>query len=147
MTAFTFDEGALYELKHDPNGPVGRDLERRAIDAEAMAKRLLSLHGSGRVYRKTNPTRIHQASAPGEPPAKDTGLLVAAMGHNVDVDEQGLFSEFGVVHVEARTLEERAGDDANLAEIAIWLEHGTRHMEARPFLRPSLAAAGGDSEI
>ena len=146
MTAFTFDEGALYELEHDPNGPVGRDIEARVIRGEAAAKRLLSLHGSGRIYHKTHPTRIHQASAPGEPPAPDTGLLRAAVGHAVGTDSEGVYGEFGIATGHEIAAAERE-NGATLSDIGVWLEFGTRHMEPRPWLRPSLPAAAGDSEL
>jgi len=125
-----WDDVALETLFNDPEGPVGRDLERRAIEAEAAAKRLLSQHGSGRIYRKSRPRRIHQASAPGEPPAPDLGHLRASVGHEVGVDEHGVYAEWGT----------------DLA-IGVYLELGTRHMSPRPWLRPSLPAAAGDSEL
>lgn len=34
---------------------------------------------TGRVYVKSDPSRTHQASAPGEPPATDTGRLVGSI--------------------------------------------------------------------
>jgi len=142
-----WDDIALENLFNDPEGPVGRDLERRAIEAEAAAKRLLSQHGTGRIYRKNHPHRIHQASAPGEPPAPDLGHLRASVGHEVGVDATGLYGAWGILGVAARTKEDRGGDDANLAEIGAWLEYGTRYMDPRPWLRPSIPAAGGDSEI
>lgn len=39
---------------------------------------------SGRVYAKYNPKRLHQASAPGEYPATDTGFLVASIGFETE---------------------------------------------------------------
>ncbi|WP_312144228.1 hypothetical protein [Brevundimonas sp.] len=74
---------------------------------------ILNRPGSGRIYGK------HQASAPGEPPAKDTGALSA----NTNADDQI----------------RREGDDlvgrivANSAQ-AEALEKGTERMAARPFL-------------
>lgn len=35
---------------------------------------------TGRVYRRYNPFRIHQASAPGQPPAEDLGRLSNSFG-------------------------------------------------------------------
>ena len=125
-----WDDFALEQLMNDPHGPVGRDLEERAIRGEAAAKRLLSQHGTGRIYAKSRPRRVHQASAPGEPPAVDLGHLRASVGHEVGHDEDGLYAEWGT----------------GLA-IGTYLELGTRHIEPRPFIRPSLPAAAGDSEI
>lgn len=38
---------------------------------------------SGTVYRKSNPKRVHQASAPGQFPATDTGRLAGSLGFEV----------------------------------------------------------------
>jgi hypothetical protein len=43
---------------------------------QEQAKHLiLNAPATGRIYQRDNPPRIHQASAPGEPPANDTGKL------------------------------------------------------------------------
>lgn len=143
------NEEALAFLLNDPDGPVGRDLERRAINVENAQKRLLSMHGGGRTYtttfyrdaqgrlRRGRPRVPHQASAPGMPPATDTGRLRATIGHVVALDSQGAL--FG------SSLYAEIGSGANPAvpgvKYAIWLEQGTRYMEPRPYLRPSLEAA------
>ncbi len=85
---------------------------------------------SGRIYTtrfKTNrqtgrifPTEArvpHQASAPGQPPATDTGKLVSS----IVADAKGL-----TAYVEARST------------YAVHLEFGTRAMAARPFLHPAV---------
>lgn len=74
---------------------------------------------SGRVYKRGNIT--HQASAPGEPPKTDTGILV----RSIRVEHR---SESG----EARV--------AVGAEYGRALEFGTPKMAARPFLRPAANA-------
>ena len=71
---------------------------------------------SGRVYQKYNPRRTHTASAPGQPPASDTGNLVSqimrvADGKNTLVESRADYSKF--------------------------LEFGTSKMLARPFLFPA----------
>jgi hypothetical protein len=140
----SWNEVELERLLNSEDGPVGDDLRRRALNVEAAGKRLLSQHGSGRIYRKYKPRRIHQASAPGEPPAPDTGLLRASLGHEVGQDADGLYADIGYgVNVEAGVDE----GDTSIADIAEYLEVGTRHMEARPFLRPALLAADGEHEV
>lgn len=136
------NEEALVRLLSDPAGAVGQDLERRALAVENAQKRLLSLHGSGRVYTTTFWTdargrlrrgraRVpHQASAPGEPPAVDTGLLRASIGHTVATDAEGLYAEIG-----------SGGGVAPGVKYAAYLELGTSKMEPRPYLRPSIDAA------
>lgn len=101
---------------------VARDLERRAINVERRAKTLASTPGAGRTYTRGRVT--HRASAPGDPPAVDTGQLRASITHQLGTDSAGLFALVG----------------SNLRK-ALWLELGTSRMAARPFLRPALPAA------
>ncbi|HBV11773.1 MAG TPA: hypothetical protein DEB60_01415 [Brevundimonas sp.] len=88
-------------------------IQRAALAGEAITKANLSRPGTGRIYGK------HQASAPGEPPAVDTGRLRNA--------------------TQADTQVRRDGDDivgrvvANV-DYARALEVGTERMAPRPFL-------------
>lgn len=144
MSDINWDEHELEQLLHSKEGPVGRDLERRAVDVEAAGKRLLSQHGTGRIYKLTKPRRIHQASAPGEPPAPDMGHLRAALGHSVGHDGEDLYADVGYgVDVTAPLEDNRT----SVAKVAEYLELGTRHIEPRPFLRPALHAADGEHEV
>lgn len=79
---------------------------------------ILNGEKTGRVYRRGNVE--HQASAPGEAPASDTGTLVGRI--ETSYDEANLSAQ-----VAARTA------------YAEPLELGTQKMEPRPFLRPALA--------
>lgn len=100
---------------------VQRGLVRGGEDVRTEALRLiLETAKTGRLYRRRSVT--HQASAPGEAPASDTGTLVS----RVVVD----YSRLGglVVSVGAHTA------------YAAYLEFGTRRMAPRPFMRPALAA-------
>ena len=74
---------------------------------------------SGVSYTKYNPRRTHTASAAGQPPAADTGLL--ANNIVLDIDANG----FGA-NVESR------------ADYSTALEFGTSKMAARPFMQPAL---------
>lgn len=65
----------------------------------------------------------HQASAPGEPPATDTGILVNSIAGDAEISG-------GVVQGIVRAK----------AAYAAWLELGTRRMAARPFLMPAVYA-------
>lgn len=80
---------------------------------------ILETPKSGRTYRRRGV--VHQASAPGQPPASDTGTLVGRITTNYDRLDQLV----GVVT--ARTA------------YAAYLEFGTRRMAPRPFMRPALA--------
>lgn len=74
---------------------------------------------SGVSYTKYSPRRTHKASAAGQPPAADTGLL--ANNIVLDIDANG----FGA-NVESR------------ADYSTALEFGTSKMAARPFMQPAL---------
>lgn len=75
---------------------------------------------SGRVYHKYNPRRTHQASAPGEAPATDTGRLVSS----VNFRREGRLS---------------ASVGSDLAYAAM-LEFGTRTIDPRPAWVPAVEA-------
>lgn len=62
------DEGALDELFNSPSGPVGRELERRALQVERAAKQLCPV---------------------------DTGRLRASINHRLEADGQGLVAIIG----------------------------------------------------
>jgi hypothetical protein len=74
---------------------------------------------SGITYQKYGPRRVHQASAPGEAPATDTGGLVNSGFH--ELDESALEVSVGFAKF-----------------YAALLEYGTRIMEKRPFLLPTV---------
>lgn len=61
-------------------------LRRIGASAEAEFKRGIASPKSGRIYRRTGGRR-HQASAPGEYPAKDSGAHIATVGHKISGDE------------------------------------------------------------
>lgn len=52
---------------------VGRVVHLAGLQVEQIAKASMSGPRSGRIYRRGK--KMHQASAPGEPPAVDTGKL------------------------------------------------------------------------
>ncbi len=116
----------------DPSKEAPQRIWRAA--RKAMNQVILALEGyikvkltgkrSGRIYRRGK--RIHQASAPGEAPAVDTGFLRTSI------------AAFNV---------KREGDDvigqvAAHAKYAIYLEKGTRKMKPRPFLMVTLKERG-----
>ena len=78
-------------------------------------------HKTGRIYRRGGVS--HQASAPGEPPATDTGALVNSIAGDAVISG-------GVVQGIIRAA----------VHYAAWLELGTRRMVARPFLAPAVIA-------
>ncbi|WP_337187593.1 HK97-gp10 family putative phage morphogenesis protein [Phenylobacterium sp.] len=89
------------------------------VDAEAK-KSIVSGQKSGRIYRRRSV--LHQASAPGQAPASDTGRLVNSITSGLN---PGKLESFVV-----------AG--RGLVKYARMLEHGTIKMAARPFMFPAL---------
>lgn len=87
------------------------------IKNAAVAK-IMTGPKTGRLYRRRSV--VHQASAPGEPPASDTGRL--AKSGRVEFDHNEL-----------------QGKVIFSTEYAEGLEFGTERVDPRPFLRPSLS--------
>lgn len=81
--------------------------------------RLLSTPGKGRTYRRGRV--LHRASAPGQPPAVDTGKYRSSWNYQVGEDVQGPYVDVG-------TNDTRGP----------WFEYGTRRMAARPHARKAV---------
>lgn len=101
-----------------------REVERAmsvvALQGEAEGKVILSTPGAGRPYRRGKKA-VHVASAPGQPPAPDTGRMRAATTHEVIVRGDTVIARV-----------------TNNARQALALELGTERIAPRPFLRPLL---------
>lgn len=80
--------------------------------------RLIRQPGTGRIYKRRGVT--HQASAPGQPPATDTGFLASSVHTKYDMS-----ALTGIVAIGAR--------------YAPFLEYGTSRMSPRPFARLALS--------
>jgi len=93
-------------------------MERASAWLEGTVKRSFKL-GTGRKYRRGR--KYHIASAPGQPPAVDTGRLRASITHEVCKESNQIIGLVGTN-----------------VEYAPHLEFGTNKMAARPFLRPAL---------
>ena len=91
----------------------GLRIENRAAEGIAEPPK------TGRIYRRGK--IVHQASAPGEFPAGDTGRLQQSLTSVMAADGPDVF---------------RAETGAN-APYATYLELGTSSMEPRPFLKPA----------
>jgi len=100
----------------------------RAVDATTQKVRTDAIKSiqrgvkSGRIYERSpgqNLSQTHQASAPGEAPATDTGTLVSS------------------IKAATKQLNGRVYSDL---KYSFWLEYGTVSMEPRPFLNPALQA-------
>ena len=89
------------------------------LDLEGEIKRTLSQPGTGRIYGR------HQASAPGDPPAVDTGRLRNSIAHT---------------RPQWNGWEVSAEVGTNV-EYAAALEFGTSRILPRPYMRPALEKA------
>ena len=114
-------------LEYTHFGEIGQQMAREidvvceltALDIQARAQMaIMNPPKSGRIYRRGNVA--HQASAPGEAPATDTGALVnsAYTKKLADADYETGFT----------------------VEYAAALEFGTAKIEPRPYLRPAVEA-------
>lgn len=90
------------------------------IDIDVAVQTGMAAGGGGRIYIRRG--RTHQASAPGQMPATDTGNLAGSMQHELDRSK-------GV------------GYYYTSVEYAPYLEYGTTRMLARPFLTPAAERA------
>lgn len=112
----------------------GRDIRETAklyvndvadVAYENALEGILNGPKSGHVYRRYNPFRLHQASAPGQYPADDLGNLAASIE---------------VTHETTAQNNVRATVGSNLV-YGTYLEFGTSKMAARPWLKPSIEDA------
>ncbi len=117
-------------------------MKKAAIYAQGVAKEMIGGVGSGRLYRRRRQkgkrgsfaaSDFHRASAPGDPPARDTGILANSVSHTVKV--KGLVVS-GQVGSDIDKI--RSKDPTSDPEYGLFLEMGTKNMAARPWLRPSL---------
>lgn len=98
---------------------VNNAIHRFAILIDAKSKEKIQKGTrSGTTYKRG--TISHTASAPGEAPKTDSGRLVASIR-----------PVFGKMSAEVGSL-------ANVAKYGDFLEQGTKHIEARPWLAPTL---------
>ena len=109
----------LRRLSDDLRREVGQVVLGAAVEMRAdIVNSIQRGPASGLTYKKSNPTRTHTASAPGQPPMSDTGRLA----NSITFDRVG-------------DLTATVGSALNYAP---WLEYGTSRMAARPFFRPAV---------
>lgn len=99
---------------------VSKLIAKTALAIEATAKKSMSQMGQGRWYTGRGKGRgDHRASAPGDPPATDTGRLRASIRTDL---------------TEITRLSATIGTEVAYGR---FLEYGTASMAARPWLRPA----------
>lgn len=113
----TVAEATAAQMYAQIEGLLHRAAERAAAQARLAIQ---SPPKTGRIYMRRG--RPHQASAPGEAPATDTGFLV----NSIQTRQSGYLS----------------WDVLASAVYAVYLEVGTMRMAPRPFLLPAVLAQG-----
>lgn len=115
----------------DPRG-MEQDARRAGVVVVGAVKLKLSQPGKGRVYRTRRvnlggrrgvgkTSRLHRASAPGDPPAVDTGVLRQSYDHHAETVPGA-----AVLRVFSRDY------------VASLLELGTTRILPRPHVRPAV---------
>jgi phage gpG-like protein len=99
------------KLNRVTRGSLERGIRGATLEGERLVKDELSQPGKGRVYG------LHRASAPGDPPAPDTGRLRNSVSSDVEA----------VGNVVTGTV-------STNAEYAAHLEFGTERIAPRPFM-------------
>lgn len=141
-----WDDAALRKTVHKAA------TDRLIIAAETVRTNAIKSMGSGRSghrkYFRTQAKKEHWSAKPGEAPHVDTGRLRASItwaiseGMRQGTDIKGAAAEpedaVGTPAREARRIIAVIGTNVKYARA---LEFGTRHMAARPFLRPALEKA------
>ncbi|MFW5855780.1 MAG: HK97-gp10 family putative phage morphogenesis protein [Bacillota bacterium] len=95
--------------------------KKAGLEAESDVKEKLTGDRSGRTYKIPGTNKTYTASSPGEPPAQRTGETRGSISHEVRKEKGGYGAYTG-----------------SPLERAPMLEFGTKNMEPRPFLKPTL---------
>lgn len=119
-------------------------MKKSALLVERKAKRIMGTGASsGKKLRRSGTgknKKYHRPSAPGSPPAVDTGILRSSVASTVNIKGLNLIGMVGsdIDHIRGAAI---AGTDV---EYGFYLELGTRNMQARPWLRPALRQSEKD---
>lgn len=107
---------AFRRLPRQMTAPTRKAIRKGGLMIRRTATTSIRRKGKGRLY--TRGTIDHRASAPGDPPASDTGRLLGSI--EMVLFDGGLAAEVGTG-----------------LEYGRFLEFGTSKMAARPFLQPA----------
>jgi hypothetical protein len=119
MARISNTKGLLTKIRTQIRNNVGA----AAVHMQREFKIAVNNKGSGRIYitkKGRKKAKAHQASAPGDPPAKELGDL----GRSIQVDR-----------TEIQSLKARVGTPF---EYGFFLEYGTSRMAARPWFTPTI---------
>lgn len=116
--SFRLYDNRIPEIRAKIPALLEKHVEKTARDVMDEAKLSMALSKSGRIYKRGKSGKTHQASAPGEAPAIDTGALVNSLATE-KVSEAVYMVSAGTEYAQA-------------------LEFGSKRMAARPFLGPAV---------
>jgi hypothetical protein len=117
----------LPDIKRATRKEVGKEVRKTTLLVEGGAKtRIMTGPKSGRLYKRGK--NFHQASAPGESPATDTGNLANTIQSDFEGDLKGMVN----VHAEYAEVLEYGSANGNLAR--------------RPYLTPAVEEQRDDFE-
>lgn len=117
-------------------------MNKAAITVQATAKKLIGGAGSGRLYRRRKQTgkrgtftanQWHRASKPGDPPARDSGVLANSVTFEVSRKGDRIKGSVGPDINKIKQQSPRTDPD-----YGFFLEVGTRDIAKRPWLKPAL---------
>lgn len=109
---------ALKRASEDAKAAAAKAVTGTALELQGFVKKSISKRGTGVTYRRGNIE--HTASAPGMPPATDTGRLL----NSIEFDQ----------------LDRLTATVGSKLAYAAHLEYGTISMNERPFFRPAIDA-------
>lgn len=110
---------ALREMSGEVRDEVSKAVIGTAMELRGdVVKSIQRGAKTGRVYRKYSPSRIHQASAPGQAPASDTGRLANS--------------------ITFERVNDLTASVGSVLAYATYLEYGTSRIAPRPVFRPAV---------
>ena len=120
-------------------------MTKAALVVENRAKKIMGtgaskFNASGDTKKRKGKKSFHRPSAPGFPPAVDTGILRSSVSHKVQIRNLSVTGFVGS-DTDKIAAKAEAGTDV---EYGFFLEVGTTKMAARPWLRPSLRQSERD---
>jgi hypothetical protein len=108
-------EAKLTDMRKRSKKSMLENIKLSVIEIHSNAKRSIAQVSKGEVVTRYSPKRTHTVSRPGDPPNSDTGRALSSIAF--EINEQQIE---GVV-----------GSNLNYLK---WLEYGTLHVAARPWL-------------
>jgi hypothetical protein len=108
-------------------------MTKATIFTQGVTKEMIGGVGKGRLYRRgKGGKKSHRASAPGDPPARDTGILANSVTFEVKREGSMIIGRVGPDIDKIKSQKPRTDPD-----YGFWLDKGTKKIARRPWLLPS----------